>query len=248
MMLAALPVFLLAAFIQGAVGFGFGMVCMGLLSLLIPVSEAVVTAVLLAAVNNLVLFWRLRAHLRRAEILPLMGGVLVGAPLGVMALKLLDPRWLVLIVGLALVVYASWALTRRGTPEPKGSPRVGLPVGLATGFLGGAAATGGPPVVMYLAWRALPKEVAAATLQALFMFMAFFQIGGYLLTDQLTESALLRAVGALPAIALGLLLGQAAFRRMTGSSFRKATLVGLLALGLVLLGRLAAQALLGAAA
>ncbi len=241
--LLSLLVFLLAAFIQGAVGFGFGMFCMGLLPLLMPVSEAVVTAVLLAALNNAYLFWRLRSHLLLSEIGPLIGGAVVGAPLGVYALKVLDPRWLVLTVGLALVGYATWALSRRAEPTPRGSPRVGLPVGVATGFLGGAAGTGGPPVVMYLAWRALPKEIAAATLQALFLCIAVLQIGGYVITDQLTETALRRAGYALPAIGVGLVLGQLAFRRMTGTGFRKATLVGLFFLGAGLLGRLAAQAL-----
>lgn len=246
-LLYVLPVFAVAAFIQGAVGFGFGMFCMGLLPLFIPVSEAVVTAVLLAAVNNLFLFVRLRAHLAWKEIAPLLAGAAVGAPCGVWALKVLHPEWLVLIVGSALIVYSTWALARRGELTPKGSPAVGVPVGAVTGFLGGAAGTGGPPVVMYLAWRALPKEIAAATLQALFLCMAVLQIAGYVLTDQLTDTALQRAGWGLPAIAVGLLLGQLAFRRMSGTAFRTATLVGLLGLGLGLLGRLASNILYVAA-
>ena len=239
----ALPVFVAAAFIQGAVGFGFGMFCMGLLPLFLPISEAVTTAVLLAAVNNLYLFWSLRHHLRLAEIGPLVGGALLGCPLGVMALKVLDAQWLVLFVGVALVSYASWALYARSAVTPKGHPLLGAPVGIVTGFLGGAAGTGGPPVVMYLAWRSLPKRVAAATLQALFLCMAVLQIGGYVATNQLTDTALERAVAGLPAIAVGLLLGQRAFTRLSGSGFRKATLIGLLLLGVGLLARLASTAL-----
>ena len=232
------PVFMLAAFIQGAVGFGFGMVCMGLLPLFIPVSEAVVTAVLLAAVNNVVLFWRLRHSLRLVHIGPLLLGALMGAPLGIFALKHLDSRWIVLVVSLSIVAYSTWALRERTAPKAHGHPWLGVPVGVLSGCFGGAAATGGPPVVMFAAWRALSKEVAAATIQALLLALAFMQVGGYLIADLLTPTALERAGWALPAIAVGLASGQLVFRRLSGPGFRTATLVGLLVLGLGLLVRL----------
>lgn len=231
------PIFLLAAFVQSAVGFGFGMVCMGLLPVLLPMGEAVTTTVLLSALNCAVLFWRLRAGLRREEIVPLLAGAVVGAPIGVVALKHLDPRWLVLVVSVALMGYAVWGLASRGALLPRGTPRFALPVGIVAGVLGGAAGTSGPPAVMYLSWRALPREVTAATLQTLFLALAVVQIGGYAITDQLTAASVLRAAWALPAIAAGLFVGQLVFKRLSGPGFRRATLVGLLVLGVWLLGR-----------
>lgn len=232
----------LAGTVQGSVGFGFGLVSMGILPLFLPLRDAVITVSVCATLMNAILVWRLREHAHRPEIQPLLLGAALGVPVGVWLLVSLDARWLLLTVGIALVSYALWGLLSRSGLVERGTPRLGYLVGVAGGLLGGATGTSGPPMVVYVSWRGLSKEVAAATLQGVFLAIGIFQLLGFWVGDVFHRTAVLTATSGIPASVVGVALGQVLFRRMSGLLFRRVVLVGLVVLG----GGLIARALDGA--
>lgn len=76
-------VFVTVAAVQGAAGFGFGLVAVGLLGSLLPIKDASVTLVLASLALNCFIFYRLRSHFRWKRDWPMVISALVGVPLGV---------------------------------------------------------------------------------------------------------------------------------------------------------------------
>ena len=111
----------IAGLVQGTVGFGFGLVAMSTLPLFIDVKEAVPTVGLLCLVSNSLLCWRLRHHMERKKILPLLIGCLIGVPVGVTLFTSLDTDILLMILGVALIAVAiqqQFKKTEDSQPNP----------------------------------------------------------------------------------------------------------------------------------
>lgn len=145
-LLLPLGILTLAGFTQGLTGFGFGLVSMALLPLLLPVREAAAVVAALNLVTCAVTLWGVRDHLcwRRGRSLTL--GSAAGVPFGVYLLAALDPAPLLRLLGGLLVVFAVAELTSgRRTPAPLPG-WLGWPAGFLGGSIGGAFNMGGPPV------------------------------------------------------------------------------------------------------
>ena len=109
---------LAAAFTQGASGFGFGMVSMSLLPLVLEPRSAVPFVAVFGMVTNLGLIWELKAWRSWRDALPLLGGGVLGIPLGVAFLRGAPPALFYLCLGVVILV---WVVVRR-SPKPDSGP------------------------------------------------------------------------------------------------------------------------------
>ena len=114
---------------------------------------------LLCLVVNATLTWRLRAHLSWSRIGPLLLGSLAGVPAGVFLFATLDPNWLLVGLGLALLFVAVQQTWFGTTPDgdKQVRPLWGGLAGLVSGVLGGAFNTVGT-VVMYVGVQSWSKK------------------------------------------------------------------------------------------
>lgn len=230
-----------AGFVQGALGFGFGLVSMSLLPLVMGVRESVLLVAIFAFAMNGGLLWHLRAHVNRRGALTLALGIPFGAPIGILLLLHASPELLLLALGVLVIGYAVREL--RGVARNEENPVPGPIWGVAAGFTGSVLGTafnvGGPPAIVYgtaCRWRPLAFK---ATLQAFFMLTAIVQVG--MLTHQgvfTAEQLQLNALGA-PALLAGAWTGLRVSRRLDHDRFRRIVLLALLLLGLSLLARAA---------
>lgn len=235
-----LTVVFVAAALQGLAGFGFGLVCMGVLPLFVPARLAVVLISVLRAAPALTLLIQLRRELSLRRVAPLLLGALLGVPLGVWFLASASPTGVRLVLGLVLSGYALWALGRRA-PEVQEDPppRRGwaLLAGWIGGVLGGGFNTGGPPVVLYAAIAGWQKDVLRASLASYFTTVIALQLtlfaGSGLLTWPLLQVQLL----ALPLVILGSWVGNLLASRVPQAAFQKGLLLLIFVLGLVYLTR-----------
>ena len=236
-----------ASFTQAVCGFGFGMFLMAFLALVLPVPEAVPITSCMGLVVGCGVLWRWRKHLQVRNVLPLLGGAVLGVPLGVTFVTEMEERWVLVALGVLLLGYGVHALIRefRGGPQQVGAggeekdvPLIwGGAAGLAAGAIGGAFNMGGPPVVLYGAVRGWPQGVFIATLQTFFVSVLIYQLSLFALRGQVTTTTLLLAAEGLPAVALGLWGGARASTKINPVTFRRGLLVLLLILGAVFLVR-----------
>jgi hypothetical protein len=233
---AVIGVVLVAAFVQGACGFGYGLVAMAVLGLFLDLTEAAAYVVLGALAVNGVMLSRLWQHVHFRAHAVLVAGVLAGVPVGVLFLVRSSAWGLYLVLGLVLVgstLHMAWRLWRRGTLAGSAwhSVYVGLPCGLFSGMLSGAFGTGGPPLVAYVTSQGYDRLGYAATVQALLTAGTLIRLEELLRHGILGAHMLPVASGVVLASGVGAYLGVVCLRRIPDRVFRPAILLFLFALG-----------------
>jgi len=240
-LLLASGIFALAGLVQSLAGFGFGMVAMAILPVILPVRSAVHVVAVLGLFACATILFASRRSLDRRRVMPLLIGAFLGVPAGVWFLGAAEPSALKLILGAILIVYSVNGLLRGGAPsqpETEHAPwRDAVGAGAATlgGFLGGAFNVGGPPVVMYVAWRRFEPDATRATLQCFFLVATCLQLTLFGLNGDLTRDVVVMAGFGLPALAVGLGVGMRLAPRIGRQAFGRLVLALLLVLGVRLL-------------
>lgn len=176
---AAILLISFAALVQGYSGFGFGIVAMALLALMrLPLvgGAMVVTFVGTIVVAGLLWLSRKNGKIDWRSIGLLLLGAMLGLPLGYwFLLRFGDLPIGRVVLGVILVTFSTYGLVRK-----RGTVRMPIsaagPLGLRSGFVGGAFVSGGPPVVVYLNGRAEDPRVMKPSIQAIFLIMLFMRI------------------------------------------------------------------------
>lgn len=225
---------LLAGFIQGLTGFGSVLLSLPLMALFLDMKTAVPLVALYATVLSLILLVQLREHWRWADIYPLFLGSIPGIPLGVVFLKQMDPFWVKLIIGAVLILYSLYGLLwKPAVLEMK--KRWIYVFEFASGFLGGAIAAAGPPVIVYTSLQPWSKDRIKVTLQGFFtasgIVVVFFQALGGLVTG----TVLVYFLAAVPLLVVGTWAGSLLYGRVREEAYRKILFVFLAILGVMML-------------
>jgi uncharacterized protein len=191
----------LAAAAQGVSGFGFSLVSIPLLALMVPVKAAVVGGAMLGLLLSGSVIARDHRHVAWRSAGVLFAAALVGMPIGVWVIDRVREQ--PLQVAIAVVVLAFTILLWRRVRLPTGSLGAELGVGLASGVLSTSTGMSGPPLVIALQARGVTPSAFRATLAVVFL-------GG-------------------SAVSLVLFAGEWWFRRVDHERFRSIVLVLLVA-------------------
>jgi uncharacterized membrane protein YfcA len=208
---------------------------MALLPLFLPERLAIAVVAVYCLTVAAQIAWRVRHHIRWASARPLLIGIVLGTPPGVLLVKVSDPLTIKLILGVTLIAYCAWALTLGARIRPRRlPPSLGYLAGLLSGALG-AFNTGGPPAVVYTTVAGWDKETTTSSLQLSFVLTSIIQLPGFALTGVLTAESLLLNAQLLPAMALGVFAGGRLHDRIDQQTFRRGLLAVLLVVGAVYL-------------
>ncbi|HEX4518713.1 MAG TPA: sulfite exporter TauE/SafE family protein [Gaiellaceae bacterium] len=215
-----------ASFIGGVTGFGYGLVAAPALLLIGFSLPFVVTANLaIGLLTRLSVAVRLRRQItwRRSTILVVASipGFFLGARLLVEA----DPTLIKVGLG-ALVIALSVVLDRgRTRPAPRPIPGAPLLAGFAGGFLGGLSSLNGVGPVLLLTRERVAPIAAIANLAFYFVVSNAIGLGVLAVTGALSTRALFPAVVVwLPGALVGNALGVATAPRLPVEHFRRLTL------------------------
>jgi len=236
----SLAVFLLgtfaAAFVTGVAGFAFGMVAAGIWLFALAPAQ---TATLIVAYALLVqghATWKLRHTINIPRLLPFVVGSAAGIPIGLAILEWVPALQLQTGIGVLLILFGLYNLTRPKMPDMKRAGRAGdASVGLLNGVLGGSTGLGGILPTLWCVLRGWPRDehraVSQPTAAATFL-MSILTFGG---AGFVTPGTARLFLIGLPVLAAGTLLGWACYGRLDEVSFRKVVLSLLLISGCMLL-------------
>ena len=222
-----------AAFVKGAIGFGFPTLGTPLLTLFVDVKTAVVALIVPNIVMDGLQFARGGAPLavvRRMGVLVVFGAV--GTVVGTRLLVVLPSRAVMLTLGAFVLGFAALNVTRLAPRLPPGwEPWCAPVVGLAAGVIGGVTNVPGTPLVLYFYALGLGKREFVASVAFTFLFYKVVQLAsvayyGLLTTDLLRLSVVLM-VAAVAAFTVGLRVQD----RMDQRAFNRAALGFLAGLG-----------------
>lgn len=233
--LTTFAIILGASFIQGATAFGFALVAVPLLLLLMPATDAVALSLALGSLLNLFMVRVERSRIAWREIGWLMPAAAAGAVAGMFLLKSLDGPLFKAFIALTFLVMALLMLTGSSWKAGPGQS-LRQSVGFLSGLLNGATSMGGPPVVLYLTGRGLTKERLRGTLAMFFLMgniaaLAAFAAAGLFDAD-LAYATLILAMAVIP----GSLAGRALTSRLHPGSFRRLVLASMATLAIMEIG------------
>jgi uncharacterized membrane protein YfcA len=229
-LLVAVAIMLVAATAQALTGFGYSLVSVPLLSLVIGPHAAVVSAAVASLSLNVGTVVVERAHVRRRATAVLVAAGALGTPLGLFLLHELSDNALRILI--AVVVLLCTVQVWRGFRVPEHRSVV-IAAGLLSGTLGTSTGTNGPPLVAAFQAMGYEPRQFRATLAAIFCFTGVIALVGFGVTGQFTRPAVTVGLWGTPAVALGWLVGNRLFATIDAVRFRQVVLVALVATSVV---------------
>ena len=228
---------LVAAIVRGLTGFGFAAIAVVGLAMLGSLQQAVPLVLFLEVASSVML---LRSAWREADYRLLKRLLLAsacGVPCGVLLLTGIDSGGLAVGVYLLVGLLAILGLTRIRLPLGEGRTGAWL-VGASSGALIAAFSIGGPLVVAWLSHCGLRAHALRATLIMFFFVVDIAALGGLAAASAILADTGRQALLMVPALLLGLWLGQQLFARIQADQAARFTQWLLLVLaGVGLLGR-----------
>jgi uncharacterized membrane protein YfcA len=230
-------IFLVSAFTMSFAGFGFAMISVPLLILVLPVKTAV--AIQFPYCVGLFLYqaWRYRDHFRWSLMKPLVVGTIIGITLGAYLLFYLPESVLkrALAVFVAVVVFINLtAWGQRLSERHAQNPWWGRICGFISGSFSGAYTIGGPPAALYI--RSVTSDPnKTRSLLAIFFTGQFviitvsYYMAGLFSWEKLKVSAMF-----LPVVIVGAIIGYWAFGKASSRLYRGVVDMMLLATAVIL--------------
>src|SRR6266850_606734 len=228
-----------AAFVKGAIGFGFPTLGTPLLSLVVDVKTAVVVLILPNIVMDGIQFARRGtplATVSRFSVLLATGAL--GVMLGTRALVVLSPRATTLILGAVVLCFVALNATGSAPRVPAHwEPWLSAPAGFVAGVIGGITNAPATPLVLYFQAIGLSKHDFVSSVAFTFFFYKLVQLGAVSWYGLLPWSLLWPSIALTAAGLAGFAVGLRVQDRLDQRTFNRAVLGFLALLGAWLLIR-----------
>ena len=218
-----------AAFTQVIAGFGFALLAMPIMTLAVPVEQAVVVSTLLGMVSTSWMGWHLRADIDRPLAKRLTLAAFAGMPLGLWILNVVSDRALRLTLGVSVLI-ATALLVRRINLAHIG-PTLDVGIGFISGVLNTSLSTNGPPLAFDLQARQLGPHEFRATISAIFALSNVVGLALFIADGKITADGMQAALIAFPAWIVGQGLGWPVRKHVHGERFRVMVLILLFVAG-----------------
>ena len=231
-----------AAVVRGYSGFGFSLLAITSLSLLLPPAETVPSIFIMEVAASLHLLPGVWREIQWRSLLWLGIGCLIGTPAGVYALAHVPTAPLTL--ALTVFVLSSAVLLAQGYAlKSRPGPAATLATGTASGLFNGSFGMGGPPVILFFLSSPAGAAAGRASIIAFFLLTDVTGLAWQASVGLLHPATLWHALLFLPALIGGIWLGNRSFRNANPEDFRRWVLRLLMLVALLTGARALAQIL-----
>lgn len=216
-------IILIAGFIQGLTSFGFALISMPLLSILIPLQQVVPIIVVLSLFTNIAVLYSCRKQVDLKKIWILILSSIAAAPIGALILYYISPSVLKVSSGLLIVAFA--VILLRGLSFPLRNERMAsIPVGIISGLLNGSISMSGPPIALFLSNQGVDKLTFRANITAYAIILNIITVSSYYVTGLLNLEVAIYISWMVPSMIVGVLLGILAVKKLNEATFKKLAL------------------------
>jgi uncharacterized membrane protein YfcA len=227
---------LLGAFLQGCLGFGFGMITVPPMLMMLAASDVVPMQIALGALMSVPLAWKARMHIQPMLVGPLILSAVAGLPLGTLILHQFDGPVLKLTIGIVLVSMSLAMLTGWSYPVKRQLPML-FPIGFLAGLMQTSFSMSGPPIILFLTNQGMDKTTFRANVLIFLSTLACISTVVFVAHAEYDGDDLKRMAVFIPAVMMGGLLGERWTNRIPRETFRRITLMVALVMGLLLVLR-----------
>jgi len=218
-----------AGIIRGYSGFGFAMVAVTSMTLVLPPAQAVPTVLILEVFASIRLLPQVWKDIDWHSLRWLLVGSLFATPLGAYLLANIPAN--PMRIAISFLVLAAAILLMRGWAwkQMPGRPLI-LTTGVACGLLNGAAAIGGPPVILMYLSSPAGVTVSRASMIAYFLGIDGLSLAMASLQGLTTSRTMITTAVCLLPLLLGIAVGNNLFIKVDKDSFRRHVLILLIIL------------------
>jgi uncharacterized membrane protein YfcA len=220
-----------ASIIRGYSGFGFAMVAVTSLSLMLPPIQVVPTVLILEVVASINLVPHVWADIDWFSLRWLLAGSVLATPFGVYLLATIPAAPMRISISLLVLAAAVFMLRGWAWQRMAGRTLIFI-IGAACGMLNGAAAIGGPPVILFYLSSPAGVTVSRASMIAYFLGIDAISLIMVSIEGLTTSKTLLTAGACLPPLILGIAIGRRIFKKVNKESFRHHVLILLIVLSI----------------
>ena len=226
----------LAGFVQGLAGFGFGLTAMSIWAWTLEPQLAAALAVFGGLTGQIIAAVAVRRGFNWQRLLPFVLGGLAGLPLGIYILPRLDVPVFKVLLGLLLVVMCPLMMFSGRLPRiTRGGRAADALAGAAGGLMGALGGFTGAVPTLWCTLRDFEKDVQRAVIQNFNLAMLIVTFGTYVATGIARRDMVPLFAIVAPAMLIPSLLGARLYAGISPAVFRSIVL-GLLTLsGLALL-------------
>ena len=220
-----------AGIIRGYSGFGFAMVAVTSMSLVLPPVHVVPLVLILEVLASMQLVPQIRKDIDWYSLRRLLAGSLFAVPFGVYLLANVPAEPMRIAISLLVLVAAvlllyGWAWRRMP------GRFLTLATGVASGLLNGTAAIGGPPVILFYLSSPAGVTVSRASLIAYFLGIDVISLAMASIQGLTTCRTLLMSAVCLIPLYAGITIGARMFIKTDKESFRRHVLLLLILLSI----------------
>jgi len=234
-LLVGLLAIFFAGFTQGLTAFGFNLVAVPILIMVLPPTMVVPIVMMQAGMLTMAIALEARRWLDLRRIWPLLVAGSIGVPFGARILTILDVNVLKVLIGAVIAAFGVTFLCgfRR---EIKNEKLAMGPIGLISGVLAGSTGMSGPPVILFLTNQGVGKQVFRANLAFYFTVLSVVAAIAFGREGLITTALLRYAMFLLPAMLVGGIAGIKLAHTVEERLFGKIALIIVIIAGLVALG------------
>lgn len=231
-----------AAIVRGFSGFGFSLLSITAITLIMPQSEVVPSIFLLEIAASLHLIPGIWREIHWRSLAFLLIGCVVGTPIGVAALANVPAAPMTLAMS-AFVIVTAAAMLRGFHLEKTPGPAATTATGAFSGLLNGAFGIGGPPVILFFFSTPGAAAIGRASVIAYFIGTDSMGLAWDAYHQLITRQTFLQAALWLIPLLLGVSLGAKSFRHVSEAIFRRWVLRLLMLLAVISAAKAAAALL-----
>jgi len=220
----------LAGIVRGFSGFGFSLLAITALSLLMPPVAVIPSIFMLEISASLHLLPSVWKDVHWRSLTWLLIGCLIATPIGVWVLASVPapPMKIALSV---FVIAVALAFARGFRLQRIPSPGATFATGIATGLVNGGFGMGGPPAVLFYFGSPAGNATGRASIITYFIATDMMGLGYLAAADLVTWNSLRLALWFVLPLLVGVTIGARGFIRMDAMSFRRWVLSILMVLG-----------------
>ena len=225
-----------AGLVQGATGFGSGIVLNAFLLHILEPSAAISLNIVSCLFVSALPIYKLRKTLDFSKLKSFVFFGVIGIPTGLLILTMTDPSIFKTTVGLILVIFSIWKFKSKDILiNFKSNPTLDKFIGFISGILGGFAALGGILPTIWVNLQRLPKNTQRGTYEPFIFITSIAAVISFYFAGFLTLDIFYNFLKAFPALMLGSWIGIKIYALINEALFRQVILGLIFLAGLVLL-------------
>ena len=228
-----IAILLMNFMLRGSLGFG-GALGLPMLALVLPVKVLAPAWSLVGILSSAAIVGHDRKHVDKRLYLGLLPGCALGVVAGLFVFKALDAVLLARALGVFIIAYAAYSWWKPSFKNPIVRPLASFMSGAVGTVFGSMASIF---FAMYLDAGGASKHALRATLSAMLITLSVARTIGYAAVGELTWDSVILCAAAIPAMGIGLLIGDRIHTGLSQAAFQRLVCIALAACGVALWGQ-----------